>query len=55
MAFITMSLSSRGIWVLRIRGGVQRPWATIFSIWAGLGLKYGSMPVSIWYMITPTE
>ncbi len=36
---MTMSEISRGICVLRIFGGVQRPWATMRSIWAGFGLK----------------
>ena len=36
---MTMSEISLGIWLLRCQGGVQRPWATSFSICAGLGLK----------------
>ena len=43
-AFITMSETSRGIWLFLSFGGVQRPWAIRRSIWAGLGLKYGRTP-----------
>ena len=50
-----MSLIGAGTAALRARGGSTRSPRISRSMSAGDGVSYGSMPVSIWYIVTPIE
>ena len=52
---MTMSLIFAGIFGLRVRGGEMSSPFISFSRSAGAGVLYGSTPVSIWYIVTPSE
>jgi hypothetical protein len=54
-AFMTMSLIFCGTFGLRVRGGEMSSPFISFSRSAGAGVLYGSTPVNIWYIVTPSE
>ena len=55
MALMTMSLMALGIFGFLRRGGVTRSFAHQPTEIGGDGVSYGRMPVSIWYIVTPSE
>ena len=55
MARRTMSLTAFGICGFFSRGGETSSPRLSRSRSAGAGVSYGSTPVSIWYIVTPSE
>ena len=55
IAFMMMSLSALGIFGFFVRGGETKSPRISFSRSCGDGVSYGSIPVSIWYIVTPSE
>ena len=56
IAFMTMSLIAlRDLRVLRAAAAMTSSPRISRSRSAGAGVSYGSTPVSIWYIVTPSE
>ena len=54
-AFMTISLTPFGSFGLRTRGGATSSPVISLASSAGEGVSYGSTPVSIWYIVMPSE
>ena len=54
-AFMTISLTALGSFGLRTRGGDTSSPVISLASSAGEGVWYGRTPVSIWYIVMPSE